>query len=60
MSCPSGKIPYPSPQAAHATLSHLNRRQRGNHRSHKRRRSGGTAYQCPHCAQWHTTSSKPR
>jgi epoxyqueuosine reductase QueG len=59
VSCPSGKIPYPSPQAAHATLQHLNRRQR-NGRSHRRRRSGGTAYACDLCKQWHTTSMKPR
>jgi len=42
--CPTAKIAYPSPQAAHQT----------------RRKAGhdGSAYQCPDCRMWHLTSAR--
>lgn len=60
MTCPSGKIPYPSPQAAHATLQHVNRRQRTHTNRHQRRRPTGSAYRCPLCAEWHVTTQRKR
>jgi epoxyqueuosine reductase QueG len=54
--CPSGKIAYPSPQAAHRALTHLRRRQTTRLGSRRRRRTHGDAYRCGACKAWHTTS----
>lgn len=56
MTCPSGKIPYPSPQAAHRALDHLRRRNRTALGNRRRRKPRGTAYQCQDCTAWHVTS----
>jgi len=49
MTCPSGKIPFPSPQAAMRQRPSAHRRSRGN-------KLGITkVYQCPECRQWHLT-----
>jgi hypothetical protein len=54
--CPTGKIGYPSPQAAHRVLGHLRRR----HSDKRKRRGHLSAYQCPSCGFWHTTSGSQR
>lgn len=56
MSCPSGKVPYPSPQAAHGALSRIRRRSRRRHLRGKR--TGGSAYRCPLCGSYHITSQR--
>lgn len=47
--CPTGKISFPSPQAAMRQAPSTHRRARGN-------KQGKTkVYQCPFCKQWHLT-----
>ena len=58
--CPiSGKQSYPTPRAAWTVI-----RLRAGTRSlvsHKQRgKSGGFAYRCAHCHQWHITSQQSR
>lgn len=55
--CPSGKVAYPSPQAAHSTIAHLTRKTPTGGR---RRRKHAEAYRCPDCAAWHVTSTRNR
>lgn len=43
VTCPSGKISFPSPQAAMAKTPRKNGRVK--------------AYKCPHCAWWHLTKA---
>lgn len=57
-SCPIGKVPYPSPQAAFRVLAKVQRRTkpRTGHRRHR----PGTAYRCPDCGCWHLASARSR
>jgi predicted RNA-binding Zn-ribbon protein involved in translation (DUF1610 family) len=48
--CPSGKVAYPNPQAAHRALALIRRRVT---------RHDGHAYRCPDCRMWHLSSAKP-
>ena len=53
MDCPTGKVAYPTPNAAWRAIAHRNR--------DTRTRAGktGRAYRCPDCGQWHMTSRLP-
>lgn len=51
----SGKVRYPSPQAAHRALTHLERR-KGGRRAGSRK--AATAYQCSWCRDWHVTTGR--
>lgn len=51
--CPSGKVPYASPQAAHSTIAHLTRKTPTGGR---RKRRHAETYRCDQCPGWHITS----
>ena len=54
--CPTGKIPYPSPQRAHAVLERQTGRSRKANQRHalKYAPCRSNIYKCPMCGQWHT------
>lgn len=55
MSCRSGKVPYPSPQAAYAVLEFQRRRGKNARRNNALSWARGreTVYRCPICGLHH-------
>ena len=55
MNCPSGKLRYASPQAAHAVIAKQGKRHEAQKRAALSWAKGRlTAYRCPMCGGWHT------
>lgn len=56
MTCPTGKVAYPSPQAAQRVLACMCKRAQGKHRHY----TGGPLrpFQCA-CGQWHLGHGVP-
>lgn len=58
-SCPTGKQCYPNPTAAWRVIKLLT--SKSTLRSHKQiSKSGGHAYRCEQCHQWHMTTIRRR
>lgn len=55
MSCPEGKIPYPSPQEAWRAMRHLQRRRNRRQQFHWGKHG---VYPCPQCHCYHTGHSR--
>lgn len=53
MTCPSGKIPYRTPQAAHTALCHQAKRKRHGRHAPKWAPCTLTTYRCRMCGQFH-------
>ena len=57
--CPTGKQSYPTANAAWRVINFLTRK--AGLRTHKYNgKSGGHAYRCQQCGQWHTTCHRRR
>lgn len=53
MSCQSGKLPYPSPQAAAAVMLHQSKRHTTRKHAPKWAKGKEGVYHCKMCGKWH-------